>query len=98
VKIVDLISNRKQILKYFPRQEEIVGRLEYFLDEIVISFRKENELIYFPLKLKNINSMFSCLEEHAFAPFFLDNQKVKIRIDRPIYNLVRKRFEINGEF
>lgn len=30
LKIIDLTTNRKAILKYFPRGEEIIGRLEYF--------------------------------------------------------------------
>lgn len=30
LRVVDLTTNRKAILKYFPRSEEIVGRLEYF--------------------------------------------------------------------
>lgn len=30
VRVVDLTANRKNILKYFPRQEEVVGELEYF--------------------------------------------------------------------
>lgn len=30
LKVIDLTANRKAILKYFPRGEEIFGRLEYF--------------------------------------------------------------------
>lgn len=92
LKVVDLTTNRKAILKYFPRSEEVIGRLEYLSEEIVVSIRRDNELIYLPFKLRNINTMFSCLEESTFAPFFLENPKVKVKIERPIYNLVQKRF------
>ncbi len=57
-----------------------------------MSVRKDKELIYLPFKLKNINTMFSCLEESVFAPFFIDNKKIKVRMQRPFYNLVQKRF------
>lgn len=41
--------------------------------------------------------MFPCLEESTFAPLFLENQKLKVKFQRPVYNLVQKRFEINGQ-
>jgi hypothetical protein len=94
---VDLTVSRKAILKYFPREEEVVGGLEYFTDEIVVSVSRQGELLFVPLKLKNVNCLFACLEEAVFAPFFLENPKLKIKLDRPVYNLVQKRFELTGE-
>lgn len=61
-KIVGLLENRKNILKYFPRGETVKGKLEYFSEEIVVSIQREQELIYLPFKLKNINLMLCCLE------------------------------------
>lgn len=60
--IVSLLENRKNILKYFPRGEVVKGKLEFFSEEIVVSIQREQEIIYLPFKLKNINLMLCCLE------------------------------------
>ena len=59
---------------------------------MVVSFQKEGKIVFLPIRLKTINTLFECLKENTFAHFIEENQKISVKIERPIYNLVKKRF------
>jgi hypothetical protein len=94
---VDLTVDRRAILKYFRRAETVVGRVEWIVEELVVSVTRGEEVLFVPLRLKNVNCLFACLEEAAFAPLFLDHPTLNIKIASPVYNVAKKRFELNGE-
>lgn len=94
---VDLTVDRRAILKYFRRAETVVGRVEWIGEELVVSVSRGDEVLFVPLRLKNVNCLFACLEEAAFAPLFLEHPTLTIKIASPIYNVAKKRFELIGE-
>lgn len=96
IEVVDISKNRKEMLKMFPRGGELKGSLEWLHEELVISFQKESKIFFIPIRLKQINTLFECLPQSTFTHFLQENFKITVDLDRPIYNLVKKRFELVG--
>lgn len=63
----------------------------------MVRVARGEELLFVPLRLKNVNCLFACLEEAAFAPLFIEHPTLDIKIASPIYNVTKRRFELNGE-
>lgn len=58
----------------------------------MVSIQKDGRIVFLPIRLKAINTLFECLPESTFTHFIQDNLKITVKIERPIYNLVKKRF------
>ena len=84
------------MLKLFPRGGSVKGNLEWMTEEIVISIQKDGKIVFLPLRIKSINTLFECLKENTFTHFIEENSKLSVKLERPIYNLVKKRFELVG--
>jgi hypothetical protein len=71
--------------------------LEYLSEEIVLSIHRNDEIIYVPFKLRNINILFEYLPAQTSASLIAENPEITVKLERPIYNLVHKRFELLGQ-
>lgn len=61
-----------------------------------MSFTREDKIFFLPIRLKSVNTLFECLPEATFINFIQENNKISFKIERPVYNLVKKRFELIG--
>jgi len=75
-----VLSNRREMLKLFPKGGQIKGRIEWFAEEIIISTIIDGKLTFLPLRLRNINTLFECLPESNFVSFIEQFSKITVNL------------------
>lgn len=71
--------------------------MEYFSDEIFVSFEYENFTHYVPIKLRNIDHYFQLIEKTCFGKFLKNNSTpIPVNFLSCKYNLSKKQYELEA--
>ncbi len=89
-KAVDYSNNRRQLPQLFASQKTASCQIESLHEEICLSFERDGQTCFVPVKLRNIETYFQLVEKAELGKVLAQNKQIEIVFTSCKFNIFKK--------